>query len=86
MATMWCGASATPKSARRYMARPGNRLNVAAKVAAVGRLLKRLHVGGLIRKVPRSRRWHVTPRGHGVLQGVLRLYHSGIPAALATAA
>ena len=33
--------------------------------AAVGRLLKRLHVRGLIRKVPRSRRWHVTPKGHG---------------------
>jgi hypothetical protein len=50
--------------------------------AAVGRLLKRLHVRGLIRKVPRSRRWHVSPNGHGVLQGVLQLYHRGIPAAL----
>jgi hypothetical protein len=54
--------------------------------AAVGRLLKRLHVRGLIRKVPRSRRWHVSPKGHGVLQGVLQLYHRGIPAALGTAA
>jgi hypothetical protein len=54
--------------------------------AAVGRLLKRLHVHGLIRKVPRTRRWHVTTKGHGVLQGVLRLYHRGIPAALGVAA
>jgi hypothetical protein len=54
--------------------------------AAVGRLLKRLHVRGLIRKVPRSRRWHVSPKGHAVLQGVLQLYHRGIPAVLGTAA
>jgi hypothetical protein len=54
--------------------------------AAVGRLLKRLHVRGLIRKVPRSRRGHVSPKGHGVLQDLLQLYHRGIPAALATAA
>ncbi len=53
--------------------------------AAVGRLLKRLHVRGLIRKVPRSRRWHVSTKGQGVLQGVLQLYHRGIPAALRTA-
>jgi plastocyanin len=54
--------------------------------AAIGRLLKRLHVRGLIRKVPRSRRWHVTPKGYRVLQGVLQLYYRGIPAALGTAA
>jgi hypothetical protein len=54
--------------------------------AAVGRVLKRLHVRGLSRKVPRSRRWHVSPKGHGMLQGVLQLYHRGIPAALGKAA
>ncbi len=54
--------------------------------AAVGRLLKRLHVRGLIRKVPRTRRWHVSPKGQRALQGVLQLYHRGIPAALGTAA
>jgi hypothetical protein len=67
------GATADPVERRRQS-------------AAVGRLLKRLHVRGLIRKVPRSRRWHVSPKGHGVLQGVLQLYHRGIPAALGTAA
>jgi hypothetical protein len=54
--------------------------------AAVGRLLKRLHVRGLIKKVPRSRRWLVSYQGHRVLGAVLQLYHHGIPAALAAAA
>ena len=53
---------------------------------AVGRMLKRLHVRGLIVKVPRSHRWHVSAKGHQVLGAVVRLYHYGIPAAIATAA
>jgi hypothetical protein len=53
---------------------------------AVGRMLKRLHVRGLIGKVPRSHRWHVSVKGHQVLGAVVRLYHYGIPAAIATAA
>jgi hypothetical protein len=53
---------------------------------AVGRLLKRLHVRGLIVKVPHSHRWHVSKRGHQVLGAVVQLYHRGIPAAMRTAA
>ena len=53
---------------------------------AVGRMLKRLHVRGLIVKVPHSHRWHVSRKGHRVLGAVVRLYHYGIPAAIATAA
>lgn len=53
---------------------------------AVGRMLKRLHVRGLIVKVPRSHRWHVSAKGHQLLGAVVRLYHYGIPAAIATAA
>jgi hypothetical protein len=53
---------------------------------AVGRMLKRLHVRGLIAKVPHSHRWHVSRKGHQVLGAVVRLYHYGIPAAIATAA
>jgi hypothetical protein len=53
---------------------------------AVGRLLKRLHVRGLIVKVPHSHRWHVSKRGHQVLGAVVQLYHHGIPAAMSTAA
>ena len=46
-------------------------------------MLKRLHVRGLIAKVPRSRRWHVSEKGHRVLGAVVQLYHHGIPAAIA---
>jgi hypothetical protein len=53
---------------------------------AVGRMLKRLHVRGLIVKVPHSHRWHVSSKGHQVLGAVVRLYHYGIPAALGQAA
>ena len=49
---------------------------------AVGRMLKRLHVRGLIVKVPHSRRWLVSRKGHQVLGAVVRLYHYGIPASL----
>jgi hypothetical protein len=49
--------------------------------AAVGRLLKRLHVRGLIAKVPRTRRWRVTDSGQHLLGVVVRLYHDGLPAA-----
>jgi hypothetical protein len=54
--------------------------------AAVGRLLKRLHVRGLIAKVPRSRRWLVSREGHRVLGAVVQLDHHGIPAAVSNAA
>jgi hypothetical protein len=49
--------------------------------AAVGRLLKRLHVRGLIAKVPRTRRWRVTDSGQHFLGVVVRLYQDGLPAA-----
>ena len=49
--------------------------------AAVGRLLKRLHVRGLLAKVPRTRRWRVTDTGQRLLAGIVRLYRDGLPAA-----
>lgn len=42
--------------------------------AAIGRLLKRLHVRGLVAKVPRTRRWRVTKRGRHLLGDTLRTY------------
>ena len=42
--------------------------------AAVGRILKRLHVRGLIMKVSRTRRWRVTDQGRRVLGDTLRTY------------
>ncbi len=53
---------------------------------AVGRMLKRLHVRGLIAKVTHSHRWQVSAKGHQVLGAVVRLDHYGIPAAIADAA
>ena len=42
--------------------------------AAVGRLLKRLHVRGLLAKVPHRRRWRVTANGRRILGDILRTY------------
>lgn len=42
--------------------------------AAIGRLLKRLHVRGLVMKVSRTRRWRVTERGQRILGDTLRTY------------
>ena len=50
---------------------------------AVGRLLKRLHVRGLIAKVPRTRRWQVTDKGRRLLGAAVQLYHHSIPLAAA---
>lgn len=50
---------------------------------AVSRLLKRLHVRGLIAKVPRTRRWQMTDKGRRLLGAAVQLYHHGIPKAAA---
>jgi hypothetical protein len=42
--------------------------------AAIGRTLKRLHVRGLVAKVPRTRRWRVTDKGRHLLGDTLRTY------------
>jgi len=42
--------------------------------AAVGRMLKRLHVRGLVKKVSRTRRWCVTEQGRRILGDTLRTY------------
>jgi hypothetical protein len=54
--------------------------------ATLGRLWTRLHVRGLIARVPRTRRWHIVREALDVLGAVVQLYHHGIPAVLATAA
>jgi hypothetical protein len=43
--------------------------------AYVSRLLKRLHVHGLIAKIPRSRRWRATERGQKLISTVLIFHH-----------
>jgi hypothetical protein len=49
--------------------------------AAVGRLLKRLNVRGLVAKVPRHRRWRVTQEGRRVLTDLLQTYRRYKPQA-----
>lgn len=45
------------------------------QAARVSRLLKRLHVHGLLGKIQRSRRWRVTRKGHAMMTTVLLLHH-----------
>ncbi len=53
---------------------------------AVGRMLKRLHVRGLIAKVPHTQRWHVSRKGHQLLGAIVQLYHYGLPSIINRAA
>ena len=46
--------------------------------AATGRRLKRLHVRGLIAKIPHTRRWKVTLLGHRILGTCVQLYYHGL--------
>jgi hypothetical protein len=54
--------------------------------AQVSRLLRRLHVYGLVAKIPRSRRWRVTAFGHRVMSASVRLRQLHFPAFYAEAA
>jgi hypothetical protein len=49
------------------------------RAAAIGRLLKRLHVRGLLAKVPHSRRWHLTRHGRHLLSAALQTYQRHFP-------
>jgi len=51
--------------------------------ARVSRLLKRLHVHGLIAKVQRSRRWRVTQKGHTLMSAILTIHQENYIHALA---
>ena len=47
--------------------------------ARVCRLFKRLHIHGLIAKIPRTRRWRVTSKGQRVMAALLILHHEQYP-------
>jgi hypothetical protein len=47
----------------------------------VTRLLKRLHVRGLVAKIPRTRRRRVTTQGQQLLGAVIQLHYHGLPMA-----
>ena len=51
--------------------------------AAVGRLMKRLHVRQLVAKIPRTRRWRVTESGRNLLSRAVQLYRQSWPELLA---
>jgi hypothetical protein len=55
-------------------AKPSTRLS-----AAVGRLIKRLHVRQLVAKIPRTRRWRVTESGRRLLSLTVQLYGQSWP-------
>jgi hypothetical protein len=54
--------------------------------AQVSRLLHRLHTYRLVAKIPRSRRWRVTPFGHRVMSAALTIRHKEFPSIYADAA
>jgi hypothetical protein len=54
--------------------------------AHVSRLLKRLHVRRLIAKIPRSRRWRLTPDGEAIMSMALTLHSEKYPQLLITQA
>jgi hypothetical protein len=43
--------------------------------------VKRLHLRGLVAKVPRARRWRVTHLGHAVMAAAVHLNEDHFPAA-----
>lgn len=45
---------------------------------AIGRQLKRLHVRGLLARIPRTRRWKVTNLGRSLLSQLVHLYHADL--------
>jgi len=49
--------------------------------SALGRVFRRLHVRGLLAKIPRTRRWRVTHQGQKLLGAVVQLYHHGLATA-----
>lgn len=51
-----------------------NRVEKRRQSAAIGRILKRLHVRGLIMKVSRTRRWRLTETGRRTLADTLQTY------------
>lgn len=52
----------------------GNPRAPGRQSAAIGRLLKRLHVRGFVAKVPRTRRWRITDHGRRILSDTLQTY------------
>ena len=52
----------------------------------VSRLLKKLRLHGLIKKVPRSRRYHVTTKGRKIMGALIEIRHKAFPETVAKTA
>ncbi|HPD30346.1 MAG TPA: hypothetical protein PLL20_10145 [Phycisphaerae bacterium] len=59
-----------------------NKVESRRQAAYVSRLLKRLHLHGLIAKIQRSRRWRLTHKGQVLMTAVLMLHDRHYPQAL----
>lgn len=57
----------------RLLSNPRSRQDRRRQSARISRILKRLHVRGLIAKIPRSRRWRITAYGHATLSAAINL-------------
>lgn len=67
---------------REHLYRPTKDPNQRRRQANnITRRLKRLHVRGLIAKIPRTRRWRVTHKGHQLLGTLVHLHYHGLRAA-----
>jgi hypothetical protein len=67
---------------RQFFPSAADRSTARRRSAATSRLLKRLHVHGLIAKIPRTRRWRLTARGHVLLTAILVLHQERYPETL----
>lgn len=68
------------KDIRQHLFSPPKDDSVARRQSArVSSLLARLHVRGLIAKIPRSRRWRVTRAGYALMSMVLKLHREQYP-------
>jgi len=60
--------------------------DVKKRSSKTSRILKKLRQHGLIKKVPRSRRYHVTSKGRRIMGVLIELYHKDYPELIAKAA
>jgi len=68
---------------RELFGEPQSRILRKRHANRTGRLLKRLHVHGLIAKIPHSRRWRLTSRGTVVITAILKCHYEKYPELLA---
>jgi hypothetical protein len=64
---------------RQLFPKTKDALTVRRQGSRVSRLLKLLHIHQFIAKIPRSRRWRITTKGHRILSTVLKLHYQDYP-------